>query len=286
MRNLLTALCALLFLSTMLAAQAPQTTSPSTTVTPATGPDIIVEATPDGPFPVAVDAKSYVDLGNVGIQASADAHFFSRCVKPFDNGSLHELIDGQPNREVRAAALNRIVRGYAACYPGYDQTIPRDYGTCNARQSADPRFQVCQAFFDRGALVEKALATYAPRLSFTTQQLFDPPVLARFHAREDQFDKTRSKGERIYQEVASCVVAIHPKLALNYLRSQPNSKSEGRMRNTLLGTSSECVGGAKQVTVDGAQFRVFMADAIYSWAVALKGTGSLIPYTSRNSLLR
>lgn len=44
----------------------------------------------------------------------------------------------------------------------------------------------------------------------------------------------------------------------------------------LIGAGSPCVGGAKEVTVDPAQFRAYTAEAVYEWAVAAKGERTLV----------
>lgn len=257
-------------------------------------PDIIVTGVRDSPYPVKVESEGgMAGAAVVARGAAADARLFARCIKAGDAKSLRDLADGLPNGGVRAAALDRIVRDHKACYPGYVDTpmgAGPSYGECHMRGefvpvmdplkgvvAAVPINTVCQAFYDRGALIEKVLEVYAPDLTFTTAQLMDAGVLARFHAREDRFDKRRSKGERVYAAVAACLVAVHPELALQYPKSVVNGEAEAKLRNALIGTTPQCVGGAKKVSVDPSEFRVFIADAIYSWAVALRGGDSLIP---------
>ena len=258
---------------------------------------MVVVGVPDGPYPVQIHPPS-----NFGTQlafarrASSDAHFFAKCVKAKDNKLLRELIDGRPNRYPRVEGMDELARDYSACYPGFDPFYAwkgKRYGECDPRGEFDPILEkkhgqsnvvgartervICQAFYNRGALVEKVLSEYAPDLSFTSEQLFSPAVLKRFHEREDWFNTTRTKQERVYSEVVSCLIAIHPQWALASLKTTPNSDAEAKLRAAMIGTTPECVGGAKQVEVDPFQFRVYLVDEIYSWAVALRGTDSLIP---------
>lgn len=259
-----------------IASAATPTPVPTTQARSAQPAPIIIMGRPNAIAPLS---GTFVDQETASAQATADAHFFSRCVKPADNVSLHELIDGQPNREIRSAALKRIKTSYLACYPGHVNQASLGgigQGDCNPRLAGNSGGTICQSFFDRGALVEKVLQDNAPTLTFTTTELLTPGVLARFHAREDQFNTTRSKGEIIYSELASCFVAVHPEIAFDYLKTVPNSAREARLRKTLIGSAPACIHGAKTIAVAPAQFRVFAADAVYSWAVALRGSDTLI----------
>lgn len=255
--------------------------------------DIVVKGVQTFP-PTTVPSQFARESGEAK-QASADAQFFGRCVKPWKNAALHQVIDSPPTSAIREYALDKIIRENSACYPSFvaePPQMPPFYGACNFRghkvivMNQPPHtntfshvyydYGICQAFFDRGALIEKALSTYAPDLNFATEQLFDPAVLARLHAREDLFNAQRAKQERVFAEVATCVVAVHPAYALDLLKTRTASIEETRLRSALLATP-ECTGGATKVQVDPAQFRVFLADAVYSWALALKGGDTLIP---------
>ena len=149
------------------------------------------------------------------------------------------------------------------------------FGDCNPRLG--PGGGICRALYDRGALVEKVLDTYAPDLHFTTAQLLSPDIHARFRAREDARSVSRVKADRLYFGVAACIVALNPDYALQYRRSPLGTKEEAALRNYLLGTATSCLNGAKKVSIDPVQFRIYIIDAIYSWAVAVRGTDSLIP---------
>ncbi len=247
-------------------------------------PDIVVEGVLDGHYPIRVQNNLGSGFDTVtSRQAASDAKFFSQCVKGDDNKALQELIDGQPNREGRAAALDWIIRGHKACYPGYTEHFSminvHSYGDCNPRVSiAQPQASpICQSMYDRGALIEKVLATYAADIQINTDDLFRSEVIARFKRREDKFDRTRSRQERVYVKVVSCLVARNPSVALAYERSPAGSENETKLGRSLIGTASECVGRAQQVRVDPSQFRIYLGDAIYSWILALRGVDSPVP---------
>lgn len=262
---------------------------------PASSHDVIVTAIPQGPYPVTTHQTDQFPIEtNLARQAVSDARLFSRCIKPSDAAALRQAIDGQPNRDARAGGVDQLVRDHFACYPNYSSMNTFDvhhYGACNPRGEFAPIYDplthqmvgsmakrtVCQSFYDRGALVERALALYAPDLAFTAADLLVPAVAARLHARDDRLDRTRSKDERLYVRVTECLVGYHPDLALGYLRANLNSGGEARLRAALIGTSPQCLAGAKEVSADPSEFRVFLVDAIYAWAVALRGGDSLIP---------
>ncbi|WP_260923546.1 hypothetical protein [Novosphingobium sp. 9] len=99
---------------------------------------------------------------------------------------------------------------------------------------------------------------------------------ARFDAREQQRNKRRSPYDRSYFMIAACMVQLTPKAGLDLLHSESGTPEETRARRLLIGRGTACVGGAKDVEVDPAQFRAYVAESVYSWIVAAKNKSSLI----------
>jgi hypothetical protein len=260
-----------------------------TAVAPTAQPDIVVNGKSLSDVPSSVVVKPAGGRGGVLAtegQASSNAHFFARCIKPSDSEALHEAIDGQPDRYISQNGLDKVIRAHQACYRNLVSSPPQPqppfYGQCHAI-SVSSSSTVCQSFFDHGTLVEQVLKTYAPRLDFTTAQLLDPSVLARFREREARFAKTQTKSEQTYFATVACQVASHPEIALAYPRSDVDSKGEAVLRNALIGAAPECLRGGKEVIVDPYEYRVIVADAIYAWAVALRGSDTLLPNLAKRS---
>jgi len=153
---------------------------------------------------------------------------------------------------------------------------PPYYGACNPIVIV-PGEVVCRAFFDRGALIERAISKITPRLSLRDGNLADPAVIDRFNARTAALNTTRYPQERIGYAVVACMVATHTTVAMSLLRSEPGSRGERRLSGVLLGQSPQCLGGAKKIATDPRQFRVYVAETIYFFAAAFRGVPSLIP---------
>ncbi|WP_174292394.1 hypothetical protein [Sphingomonas bacterium] len=257
--------------------------------------DVVVTAPREEHYPVTSKASSqFQEEAILARQANSEAQFFSRCIKAKDAPLLRQLVDSPPNSPIRSSALDRIVKNHSACYPGFNPISGASqnfFGDCNPRGSFQPVFDpkshrlvravadrtICQAFFDRGAIVGKVIELYTQNLTLSVVQLNRADVVSRFRIREERFDKSRAKDERLFTTVVSCLVEAHPEVALQYSGSKANSSSETRLQRALIGLTPECVGGKKKVEVDPSVFRVFVTDAVYSWMIALRGTDSLIP---------
>ncbi|HVI99207.1 MAG TPA: hypothetical protein VM657_09085 [Sphingomonas sp.] len=252
---------------------------------PGTAADILVESLrePTDSLPIIVDRQRFALQTKVSRQANSEARRFARCAKPDNRRLLRAAIDGPVNQRPTQWALDRIIRTHQGCYSGLPVFLPPPapyYGVCNpqiVQQIAGQPISICRAIYDRAALIDRVLDRYVPHLSLTTTQLLDPVVHARFRAREDERNVSRLSSDLRYFGVAACIVAVQPKRALALRQSEPGSASETRLITVLVGTATTCLGGVKRVKLDAVQFRAYIIDAIYSWAVALKGADSLIP---------
>lgn len=245
--------------------------------------DLVVQGTLEGPLEgPPVELKSATgSTSQVTRVAASDAAMFARCARTPPRRLLTAVLDGPVNNPTTEWALDRIIRTNVGCYQSFSAPFlppppPPYFGECNP-QTIPGVGEACRALFDRGALIEKALADYAPDLKLTRVQTRDRSIQARVRAREDVRGRSRIAADRAYFDVALCLVMFQPERAVRLIHSRPGSVGESSARTMMLALAPTCVGGAKKVTVDPAQFRVYIADALYSWAVALRGVDSLIP---------
>src|SRR5690606_17828440 len=151
------------------------------------------------------------------------------------------------------------------------------YGACNPHV-VTPTQRVCRATYDRGAIYERVLRDYAPGLRLSRSNTFDHATRDRWRAREAARNRSRGAGARSYFFIAGCLVQLSPAYALALLQEEPGSAREARLRALLIADGAPCLGGAvERVSVEPGQFRAFVAEAVYTWAVAMRRTGTLLP---------
>lgn len=246
---------------------------------PAPQPDVIVRGQlSPGELPVLSGTATPQGVAAASRTAFSDAQMFANCAQDGDIALLRDTIDGPARHRNSQWALDRLIRTHSGCYAGYPTLAEPApfFGDCHP-QIMNDTIAVCRAFYDRGALLEQVLKNYAPRLRLTRKEMTDPAVVKRFVDREERRSELRIRADAQYFNVAACMVNLQPQRALALIRSKPGSGTETRLRQWLIGQSPACVNGAKKVTVDPIQFRIYIADAIYSWAVAARGTDSLLP---------
>lgn len=133
-----------------------------------------------------------------------------------------------------------------------------------------------RSIFDRGALVIAALHQYMPDLALTRAEVDDPIVQDRFNLRELARNRFRTAVDRRYFEVAVCMVHAEPELSVKLAMSSGVARMSDA-QELLIDRTHSCVGGARRVKVEPTQFRIYIADAVYRWAVAVRNTASLVP---------
>lgn len=131
-------------------------------------------------------------------------------------------------------------------------------------------------YYERGALFLDALARYAPGLRLLKTQTADPAVQGRFNLREVPKARFRLAQDRQYFETAVCLVRLEPELAVALTRATALD-AQRRLEAAIVNQAAACTGHARHVYFDGAQFRFYIADAVYRWAVAARGAATLIP---------
>ncbi len=105
-------------------------------------------------------------------------------------------------------------------------------------------------------------------------------VQARFDKRELPRNRFRLPADYKYFEVAVCIVRVAPELSVRLAKSE-RAATLGDIQSALIDSARACVGDAREVKVDATEFRIYIADAVYRWAVAAKGVESLIPQNSK-----
>ncbi|RYE04155.1 MAG: hypothetical protein EOP61_01770 [Sphingomonadales bacterium] len=135
---------------------------------------------------------------------------------------------------------------------------------------------MCRAVFDRGALIESALAEYAPHFMLTRADTLGEAVIARFQAREKVRGKYRGPLDRRSYLTIACMVQLEPEKATRMLRVEAGGADETRLREQILEAGQVCTGSAKRVSIDPFQFRGYVADTLYHWTLAAKNVETLI----------
>lgn len=154
-------------------------------------------------------------------------------------------------------------------------------GAPSARDAAvhnDPA-ALGRSIYDRGALTLVALKRFAPGLVLTRGQTHDPEVQRRFDSREVPRNRLRNGGDRLLFEVAVCMVRMEPELSIGVAFNDDHALVPD-LQGALIDGARDCVGGAKRVAVDPTHLRMYVADAVYRWAVAARGVETLVPAQS------
>ena len=181
---------------------------------------------------------------------------------PDRRGWLQTAIDSRTNSTRQEFAMLRLSKIYAACAP----------------DTEDAHLGIIQnVYYDRGALTIEALKAFAPDLKLTKEQTADAAVQARFNARETSLAKFRLPVDRRYFEAAVCFVRLQPELAVKLAMTDKPLAAVRRLEAAIVNRGRICVGNARKVYFDGIQFRFYIADAVYRWAVAAKNVDTLIP---------
>lgn len=228
------------------------------------------------------DHRPVVDVVNAIPQQAAmrqlaeRASLFERCAKRFDVTLARKVIDGPPNSATTRSALDRLIRTNVACYPTraymFEPAEPA-YGDCNPAPVGE--HLVCQVLFYRGAVLENAIRAYAPGLKLDRTDTSNPIVRNRFDWRERERGRYRVAADRRYFNVAACMVQREPALASRLMNAAPDERL--KLQQVLIDRTRGCIGNARRVTVDPTQFRIYITDAVYQWAVAARNVDSLLP---------
>jgi hypothetical protein len=239
--------------------------------------DIVVEGVqpdaPDSDLPVrAAPGPSQSRRSLLG-----RAQIFARCVKQPNPALLRTVLDGMPRSAPAIMALDRLIRSNAGCFIGFTPDAPPgQLGDCDEVIGLNSASRICRAFYNRAALLEQALLRYVPDLTLTPRQTNDPVVQARFNAREGPRNRFRDRNDYQFYAITSCMVMLEPVRAI-HLFHEDDPGRQLAIQNSIVRRGRACLGGAKGVSVDPTQFRVYVMDALYRWTVAVRGVETLVP---------
>jgi hypothetical protein len=205
-----------------------------------------------------------------------------------DLARLRAVVDGDFNSATQVTAQDRLKRIYITCSESpsllsftsapqsaleLNRAATLDFaGTSGLREAAP----LGQSIYDRGAFTIQAIKMFAPDLTLTRKDTNSRAVQTRFNTRETARNRLRRPSDYRYFEVAVCMVRVEPRLAVRLALSDGSARL-GDVQEALIDRARLCVGGTKDVQVDPTQFRLYIADAVYRWAVAARGVDSLIP---------
>ena len=238
--------------------------------------DIVVSGLRDIDDPAS--AVTHQTLGSNatgrGARASREvyqlADRFARCAIDDASGTRdrsRKALDGVVNGASQRFWQGRIVEQRSGC--ALDPDLAR-YGSALDAPGYDT------SYYERGALFVRAMQLFAPDLKLTPRDTGDPAVQARFNAREIPLARFRLPLDRRYFEAAVCFVRLQPQLAGRLVQTDA-ADSIAWIEAAMVNRARVCVGNARKVFFDPSQFRFYIADAVYRWAVATRGTDSLIP---------
>lgn len=188
----------------------------------------------------------------------------ARCALNDSPSRLRAVVDGAPNSSPQVYAQDWIVRNNITCSVGANLlTIsPPDLG---------------RSIYQRTALISEVLAKYAPDLKITKEQTADPETVRRFEDREAPRNKFRQLVDQRYFKAVVCMVQLNPEASVQLAKDGLTKAQSDRARSAIIISGKICVGGARRVYVDSTQFRSYVVDAVYRWALASLAMATLIP---------
>lgn len=225
------------------------------------------------------------DLARGRARLAARAGTLVKCMRFLDPDLLRKAIDGPLHYSTSRFALGRLIQENLGCYPNYNPVPPRtadDFGSCNAatvQGNVGQQFgttRECQAPYERAALIRRVIGMYAPDLSLSAQETTEPAVQARFDAREIERNRLRRGDDKLLFEIAVCMVRMRPEASVRLTLSQSTGEQYA-LEEAILDGAKPCIGGMKSLGIDPVEFRDYITDSVYRWAVAARNVDSLIP---------
>jgi len=206
---------------------------------------------------------------------------------------MRGVVDGEVNSARHHRNQDRLVRAYITCGESpslLSYTRPPQYASdIGSIAAASETMSIAAgnsgsveasplgwSIFDRGAFTIAVLKRFAPDLTLSRAEMADPAVQSRFNLREVPRNRLRFPVDYKYFQVAVCMVRVEPEMAVRLAMSDGEARFSD-VQEVLIDRARICVGNAKKVQVDPTEFRLYIADAVYRWAVAARNVGSLIP---------
>lgn len=252
-------------------------TPPEAPAAPPPRDDVVVTGTRGIDDPASVVTRETLGGSRTGQGAARSRETFSRADRfarcavakaGFARDHLRAALDGVINSPAQRFGQQRFVQINAPC--AQDPQLASWSGVATLSRDYDA------SYYDRGALFVQALRRYAPDLRLTKRQTGDRAVQQRFNARELPLARLRFTADLDYFRMAVCLVRLQPELSVQ-LVSTDDADAVSRTEAFIVNGARVCTGGARRVYFDPSQFRFYIADAVYRWAVAARGVDSLIP---------
>lgn len=255
-----------------------QTASPQVPLPQSSEPasdDIVVTALKDIDDKESLVTQTTLGSAKTGNQVTSRVKFdlarrWAGCAvdaKPGQREWLRKAVDSRTNSTWQAFAMQRLAQINASCAPDPQNALRE--GTITSPDLSGP-------YYERGALVIETLKKFVPNLTLTRKDTNDPVVQSRFNRREGNLAKFRLPVDQRYFETAICFVRMQPELAVKLAMTDKPLDTVRRLEAAIVNRGKICVGNARRVYFDGTQFRFYIADAVYRWAVAARGTDTLI----------
>ncbi|MBM6577802.1 hypothetical protein KCP91_15570 [Microvirga sp. SRT01] len=187
----------------------------------------------------------------------------ARCAMNDDIRQIKIAVDGAPSSPSQVYAQDWIVRNNITCSV-----------SGNLLSIAPP--ELGRSMYQRGALITEVLVRFAPNLILSRSQTTDPAVIKRYEAREAKRNRVRAPSDLRYFRAVTCMVQLQPEASVKLAYGNFGSKEESKIREKILGGAQFCLGNPRNVYVKALQFRVYVADAVYRWAVAVQNVDTLI----------
>lgn len=178
---------------------------------------------------------------------------------------MREVVDGAVLSPSQIAAQARMIKGNVTCI---ENTL-RGWGGDDT--------DLGQSVVDRGALMMDMIKRYGGVVPLTRRETGDPAIQARFDAREIPRNRFRRKPDYNFFWTAVCLVRLQPALARELAISDGDYRQIALIETALIEGGGNCVAKQRRLYFEPTQFRLYIADAVYRWMVAVKGTDSLVP---------
>ncbi|WP_322964334.1 hypothetical protein [Sphingomonas fuzhouensis] len=236
--------------------------------------DIVVQGNNDRKAPPPPGINKIITGQSFAMVASRSASF-AKCAKNIDAQMLGPLIDGDMNSAPQTYALDRIIRANSSCYSDLPYAnAPPQLGECNPVVQAE--IVTCRNLYDRGALLEEAMARYAPDATLTEAEVNDPVIQQRLNVREAGRNARRIPTDRLLFQIGICMTRLRPDLVTRLVQAHGDPALQERLTLMVLDKARPCVGNAKKVTMEPVQLRYYLDDAFYRWVVAARDVGTLL----------
>lgn len=236
--------------------------------------EVVVKGNNDRKAPPPPGVNTIVN-GNAFAAVNQKSSQFAKCATNVDPQALGPLIDGEMNSPAQTYALDRIIRNNLGCYPDLPfGTHPPELGECNAIGVFD--VLVCRNLYDRGALMEAAIARYAPDATLSVAEVNDPVVQERLNLREAGRNAKRIPADRFLFQVGICMTRLQPELVTRIVQAHGDDALQNALTMKVLDQARPCIGGARKVKMEPTQLRYYLVDAFYRWVVAARDVGTLL----------